>query len=109
MVVYGHSTDLKTVGPGEGGQLYDWREARRPAEQNVSRTSVTSVRISTMGPNDDVVEAIAVDVSGRDADSAIVVFEFAVDLKPVRSVKAGQLDYRGKNAHGALSPILSQT
>ena len=75
------------------------RGVRRPPEHHVARAGTVAVRIGAEGADDQVVEAVAVDVARRgDREAAAVARRLAADLEAVAAVEARQVDVRGEAA-----------
>ena len=107
-----HAAELEAVGAVEGGEVEVGGEARGLAEHHVARPGIGSVRIGTAGADDQVVEAVAIDVAGRgDREAALVIGRHAAELEAVGAVEGGEVEVgaeaRGLAEHHIARPGMS--
>ncbi len=97
MVTRRLAIDLETVRTGKVGQLQIGGKPRGLSEHHIGRTATGAIGIGKRCPDDQIVEAVAIDVAGRgDRLAALVTRRLAIDLETVRTGKAGQLQIGGK-------------
>ena len=65
LVIGRHAAELEAVGAVEGGEVEIGAEARGLAEHHIARPGMAPMRIGAVGADDQVGEAVAVDVAGR--------------------------------------------
>ena len=95
-----HAAELEAVGAVEGGEIEVGAEARGLAEHHVARAGMAAVRIGPEGADDQVGEAVAIDVAGRgDRAAAVVAGRHAAELEAVRAVEGGEVEI-GAEARG---------
>src|SRR5262245_35619501 len=96
-VVRRHTAELEAVAAIEGGKVDIRGKAGRLAEHDIARAGIATIWVGACGPDNQIVEAVAVDVtSRRDRPAAIVVRRQAEERESVAAVKAGKVDVAGK-------------
>ena len=82
---------------------------RCPAEHHVARAGTVAVRVGASGADDQVVEAVAVDVARRgDGTAAEVARRLAAELEAVAAVEARQVDVRRRSLRPCRTPRSSR-
>ena len=96
-VVRRHAAELEAVAAVEARQVEVGGKARGLAEHHIARAGIGAVRVGAVGADDQVGEAVAVDVAGRgDRAAAAVVRRHAAELEAVAAVEARQVEVGGK-------------
>src|SRR5687768_8724792 len=97
VVAGGLAVDLEAVGSVQPGQGDRARAAdAAAAEDDVGGAGVGAGVVLAGGADDDVVDAVAVDVAqGRDPDAEVVARELTIDLEAVGSVEGGEVEVAG--------------
>ena len=97
LVVRRHAAELEAVAAVEAREIEVGGKARGLAEHHIARAGIGAVRIGTAGADDQVGEAVAVDVAGRgDRAAAAVIRRHAAELEAVAAVEAREVEVGGK-------------
>src|SRR6185369_12151658 len=97
------SVDPETIGAVESGEVDVGIEAASMAEHDIACSCVDAVRVDKRRTDDQVVEAVAVDVACRGyREACIVPTDLAADLEAVGAIEARQLEFGAEGRHGSI-------
>src|SRR6185295_5274912 len=100
VVVRSLADNTKAVAAVEGRKQKRGTEARRFTEDHIRGACKRTANRRAVGTDDQVGEAIAVDVTGRrDGEAAVVMGGFAHDLESIAAIERGKLEI-GRKSRG---------